>query len=459
VGGYIHFGVQEAQLTVDNSTRPNLQLSNFLVDKNRQLEQRPALMIAASGGGTRAAVYTAAVLEGLANQGRAGDVIMGSGVSGGGAALAYFAGKRPKLLSSLDGAWKDFFEKMKEPFINDVVHASLEWRIVSRYRLGQLLSESFMRRWELPEGRNKLGEVNDFGLILNTAVAGRFQCDPKSEECSQLSFTEAERRFRKKMTSTELAGSRLILTNLNLSRGPDFMPPIQETGGPAGLPVLVVDDALTRLEVAAALNANFPPVFSNAAVDVVKRARYWVTDGGAADNRGIEMLLYALRQTLESSNELKNVANGRSLPKITIVVVDASAFSNAFHQDRGLSTVAGAGKQFASLLVAEQLRSIRELYEKNGSSENFRFVYLPMPLCLRESGSFGTHWMLQPTIKIQLDSGDSRTLSGDEMIQLLRVLHGNGQRDKLSGDAQAVLDWARKDEGWSSGARELGLAP
>jgi len=34
-----------------------------------------------------------------------------------------------------------------------------------------------------------------------------------------------------------------------------------------------------------ALNANFPPVFSNAPVDVDQRTRYWVTDGGAADNR------------------------------------------------------------------------------------------------------------------------------------------------------------------------------
>jgi hypothetical protein len=459
VGWHIHTGIQEAQLTVDNSTRPTLQLANLLVDRDRQLEKRPALVIAASGGGTRAALYTAAVIEGLENIKLARDVIMGSGVSGGGAALAYFAGKRPELVGSQGKAWDGFFAKMKQAFIKDVLNGSLEWRIVSRYRLGQLLYESFMRRWELPEDRNKLSEVKDFGLILNTAVAGKFQCDPTSEECLRLSLIEAEHRFRKKMTSTELAGSRLILTNLNLARGADFMPSIRETGGPTGLPVLVVDDAVTRLEAAAALNANFPPVFSNAAVDVAKRSRYWVTDGGAADNRGIEMLLYALRQTLESPSQLQDLASGERLPKITVVVADASAFSIAFHQDRGLSTVAGAGKQFASLLVAEQLRSIRALYEQNGCPENFRFVYLPMPLCLRESGSFGTHWMLQPTIKIQSGSGESRTLSGDEMIQLLRVLHGNGQSDQLSHSAQAVLDWARKDEGWISGARELGLAP
>ena len=117
----------------------------------------------------------------------------------------------------------------------------------------------------------------------------------------------------------------------------------------------------------------------------------------------------------------------------------------------------GAGSQFASLLVEEQLRLIREMYAQTGQPDYFRFVYLPMPRSLRESGSFGTHWMLQPNIKIDLGPHDTRNIKGEEMVELLRVLHGTGRNKKLSPDAQAVLDYTRDDNGWSRGARELGF--
>ncbi|HEY6126501.1 MAG TPA: hypothetical protein VIV63_17740, partial [Steroidobacteraceae bacterium] len=47
-------------------------------------EGRPSIVVAASGGGTRAAVYTAVALEGIAQIDRARDVVLLSGVSGGG---------------------------------------------------------------------------------------------------------------------------------------------------------------------------------------------------------------------------------------------------------------------------------------------------------------------------------------------------------------------------------------
>ena len=43
------------------------------------------------------------------------------------------------------------------------------------------------------------------------------------------------------------------------------------------------------------------------------------------------------------------------------------------------------------------------------------------------------------------------------MIKLLRVMHGNGGREDLSPDAQAILDYAVKDKGWSEGAKKLGF--
>jgi hypothetical protein len=244
VGLCISFGVQEPQLKVENKIQTGLQLAQLLDEHTRNHNDQPAFIIAASGGGTRAALYTAAVMEGLKNSGRIQDVIMGSGVSGGGASLAYFAGKRPELVKSNESAWDEFFYTMSKPFIRDVIDGALEWRIVSSSRLGVLLTESFERLWNLAPNRNKLGDVQDFGLILNTAIAGQFKCDDKSKECSKLSlietarcfrcggelnkkclelpFVKAECCFRNKMTRSELAGGRLILTNLLL--GEDFAP-------------------------------------------------------------------------------------------------------------------------------------------------------------------------------------------------------------------------------------------
>jgi hypothetical protein len=63
--------------------------------------QRPrVILIAASGGGTRAALFTSSVLQGLQSRGRLGDVKIVSGVSGGGVALAYFASHHKELIEA-----------------------------------------------------------------------------------------------------------------------------------------------------------------------------------------------------------------------------------------------------------------------------------------------------------------------------------------------------------------------
>jgi len=61
---------------------------------------RPSIVVAASGGGTRAAVYTAVALEGMAQIDRARDVVMLSGVSGGGVPAAVFASRFDSLRHS-----------------------------------------------------------------------------------------------------------------------------------------------------------------------------------------------------------------------------------------------------------------------------------------------------------------------------------------------------------------------
>lgn len=454
-GMRIHNSSQLPQLDAFTSRPPSLRLAALLFDEQRCREGREAVLVAASGGGTRAALYTASVLEALNARGQARDVVLASGVSGGGAALAYFASLRPELIAGKGEAWKKYFDVFSEPFIRDVISRMPEWRIVMGARLGFLLVESFDRKWKLQAGRDHLGEIGDMGVILNTAIAGSFHRQDAPAGGARVPLIELERRYRS-LSRSYLAGGRLILTNLNLR--PGFVPGVEEVGGPKGLPV-VVADANTKLTTAAALNANFPPVFSNAAVDIDGDARYWVTDGGAVDNRGLEMLLYSLRDALDDGDGVKRCGG---LPKVLVLTVDASGYSDEFKQDRGAGTTLAAGTQFASLVDVALRNSIQEIYERHGKRDDFRFVYLPMPLDLRESGSFGTHWMLQPTIEVRNHdpaNGESLKIKGVEMVQLLRQLQAGGDGSGLKPPARTILGWARQDTLWLSGMRRLGWLP
>lgn len=396
------------------------------------------LALSASGGGTRAALYTAAVLERLHHLGQLHRVRLVSGVSGGGAALTYFAGHRQSLLAAHPGsrAWGEFFDRMKEPYIEDVIDGAAEWRMVSNERLGTLLAESFARHWNLP-GDGTLRTVTDIGVILNTALAGRFLREPTDPPGASLGELERESG---RTGLSDVAGGRLVFTNLALPQHVDA-PGLFTTasGAPvetrdARLPIVVVSDVGVQLADAAAANANFPPVFANAAVDIDGTHRYWVTDGGAIDNRGLETLLLALRHAA-----LNIPPACAATPAVHVIEVEASSFSDGYRQDRGVGSVIAAGSAFASQLDSELLQDVQALIEKRGSKVQFH--YLPMPAVLRRAGSVGTHWMLQKRVTVCLDPSCTswppwrdrrRTLSGDEVLAILRALGGQPLPDDAS---------------------------
>lgn len=390
----------------------------------------PRIVVAASGGGTRAALFTAAVLEGITLRAPEGAIVAGSGVSGGSAALAYYAGKRPELVRPDQPAWDRFHETMAAPFIADVIERASEWRMVKGGRLGILLAESFQRRWGLRE-RQEMGQVKDFGLILNTTLAGRFR---RGEGHPDLPLAKlASVRFSE--TKSDVAGGRLLLTNLSL-RG--AFPQVRLPFVPKEpLPVLI-DDPHTRLEDAAALSANFPPVFSNAAVDVGEQNRYWVTDGGAADNRGLEMLLFALREQAPACP---------APPEIHVVVVEASGVSEKFSQDRGIASAMGAGAQFAGQLNVELARQLPQVH----------FHMVAMPLALRTADSFGTHWMLQRYIAVKTKTGEE-VFEGTDVVRALRASYGC--RDVAAPDKlrPVITETEEFRTGWCKLVKELGGA-
>jgi hypothetical protein len=433
-GLWLHSGLQSPLVVVEHDPATEaLTVEDLLFDPT-VCRERPVLAVTASGGGTRAATFTAAILEDLQALGLLRDVRLAGGVSGGGAALAYFAGHRPELLEEPDGgvAWEQFVDAMKVHYILDVIEGASEARLLQSTRLGNLLAESFEHHWDL-DARKTLGDVRDVGLLLDAAIEGDLTIRHRDEQEENLPFEEVEYLHRKE-TLTTLAGGRLVLTNLRLA---DDYPALGIGREEHRLPIVVVRDTRPHgsagaaglgLGRAAAAAANFPPVFSNAAIDVIApqpsttaEHRYWVTDGGALENRGLESILYAVEGGLEhglADPELLRRCGG--LPSVDLVVIEASASSFTYEQSRGTNSVMAAGSTFGSQLAAELVRRIDEVYERPGAGRERRFKvhYVTMPIQLRRAGAFGTHWILQPWVTICRSEEPGPIPPGDECVRL-----------------------------------------
>jgi hypothetical protein len=365
------------------------------------------ILLAASGGGTRAALYTQSVLRGLHADAALDDIVLASGVSGGGAALAYFAAFRDELSKDSAGtAWDRFACAMSYPFIQDVLEGAPEWRITAGTRLGQLLAESFERVFyrQGPDSRRSgitaLGHVSDLGLILNTSLAGRVECP----ECADSPDFAAALNKHRESTDGSVAGGVLVVTNLRDSR---FFP---QTRSSLNIQYVTIADPDIALTTAAALTANFPPVFSNAAVDADHCCRYWVTDGGAVENRGLLSLLLVLRAALASFP-----ADAVHRPDIHIVMADASGKSTKYVQDRAIGTLLGAPEKMANQLIGELLEEVKASYAKHGG----RILYheLGMPDFWRSDGGLGTHWMLPRRVTMKSPPG-GRKPAEEQMIEM-----------------------------------------
>ncbi len=367
--------------------------------------RRSAIVVAASGGGTRAALYTAMTLRGLHNVGLDDRIVLLSGVSGGAVASAYFYGHRDSLVrdgqtaSCAEGdqqpksAWDCYFDRMTMPFIDDVLRGAAEWRIQSEQPLGVLLAESFERRLFTGESM-ALAKHNDLGLILNTAVSGH-----PVEDAPALAGTfagpSAGRSAECDLPVSGLGGGRLAFSNLAqvdaFAKNDPDIPGI-------GLPFLVLRDQRVTLAKAAALSANFPPVFPNARVDVTGFARpdkpcdvrsYFVTDGGAVENLSLVSALLAI------DSALKSLPHGAKVRDIDIVLAEASAFDFDYAQDRGVGAATGQAKErLTGRLTLELLARLRERVTINVHD-------LSLPRVFRSRGGFGTHWQWPGTVRLE----------------------------------------------------------
>jgi hypothetical protein len=354
-------------------------------------------------------------LEGLHRLGVDSRIVLLSGVSGGGVAAAYFHGHRDALLHDLGErcgdarkgsgtAWQCYRERMAMPFIDDVLRGASEWRIQSEQPLGVLLAESFERRLFTRDGRAlQLGQEPDVGLILNTTLTGAPLHDAPMLDGTLVRLPQARalRCQDHERPVSALAGGRLAFSNLRdigaFDKADSDLPAIR-------MPFVMVRDPSVGLAQAAALNANFPPVFPNARVDLRGFAQgdpavcdvrsYFVTDGGATENLGLISALLALHSALDRLEALPH-AKRRD---IDIVLAEASALDFDYAQDRGVGAAAADAKErLTGRLTLELLAQLK----RRMAPAEVRVHDLSLPRLFRSRGGFGTHWTFPGTVRVE----------------------------------------------------------
>ena len=440
---------QEPAATFKEAPQGKITLGDLMRDKQQ------VVLLAASGGGTRAAMYTTALMRGLHEIGALKDLVLLSGVSGGGVSLAYYAGHREALMNDTPGAWKAYGRVVGEPFIQEVLQGFGEWRIARGVRTGKLLQESFGRHFSDEfSSASTFGELgSDLGLILNTSLAGSLDLSHEDySECGASAFTACAHEYER-LTTVKEGGGRLIFTNLRFQgelgrRVPSSPPEIR-------LPYVVVADPKVKLTDAAALHANFPPVFPNAPVDDRDaRKRYWVTDGGTVENRGLVSVLLALRDALEcpSGCEGDDKETCPKWPEIHVVLAEASGGKTKFSQDRGFITALAGRVTYANQVIEGLMDDIQTL-----SKDRVQLHYLVMPRALNVDGGIGTHWMRQEEIVLSQPSvpdpdkrEELRVKAADVFDVVYNLYRGPGRADTWYEPFQdaASIDEATVEKVW-----------
>jgi len=428
-------------------------------------------VLSSAGGGTRAAVYTAAVLRALHRDAQLQNIILASGVSGGGVGLAYFAAYRELLLdrtgSSPDGglaAWDHFFLAMQAEYIQNVLADVQQLRISVGDSWSHLLAEGIHRCFYASEialgvrcpnpGRmgRSVGDISSVGLILNAAVAGylrcandsNFACNPEvyqsgnDSETLWLDWVKS----RRGAAGAWRAGNYYVFSNLDKSLFAS-----QATNSHQYSITAFPDAHQVLLHRAAAIQANFPPIFPNAAVDefynseLPQASRTWLTDGGASENTGAVSLLTAVRNSIATGGGL------HESPGVLLLVVDGGSPAMDYTGDRGLEVLGAAKEKYGEALRRELIADINRLARARGFTGDFIVEqYLPIPVVLRSRGGLGTNWILpetvhlrDPDIEDRADSSIVATVNAKCIVQALRTLTCNAPVLSECGEASAAV--------------------
>ncbi|MCY2993354.1 MAG: patatin-like phospholipase family protein [Planctomycetota bacterium] len=410
------------------------------------------LAIASSGGGTRAALNTLEVLEGLRRIDALKDVKLVSGVSGGAVALAYYAahaeslnvsetvGEGPSQSGPKEQAdpWQRFHEAMAYDYITQVLAGSTDLEVLVRGTpIGELLGRSLREQFNAAAdpkrhdwtSRPAAAEVEKYHplVILNSTLAGIHESPTGVSNPGSAENESGRRPYLAphepvKSAQAYQAGSRLVFTNFRDDKYFDRKVPDLAIPAPACLAAIELpppsDDYLRfvtiaepgiELATAASLCANFPPVFQNAYLQFQDKSA-WVTDGGAMDNRGLISILLLLERIIEKESaerETGGLPRVEKWPEIDVIVADASYLAFDYANDRGVTAALSAKAQLANELIRrltqQVTNSYKNLQQKSavGEPSPLKILYLPMPSPLRSFGGMGTHWMVQSSVTIK----------------------------------------------------------
>ena len=448
---FLHVGPRQVNPILDLPTAQASSPMFSLEDSLRQGADERVLLISASGGGTRAAIHAAAVMQGLAEIDALDDTVLFSGVSGGSGAVAAVLLDFERLTRHMPSesdeedrlAWKQAWSRcsrlVASPFIDDVVRGTAEWRTIRREGISRLLAESFAYRFPNTATMDSLGRAST-GCVFNTTIAAH----PNLGDSSPYARSQL--------------GGRLVLSNVDeasaafpLAGYPNHKAP-QSREADLRLPYKVVQHQSVPLTTAAALSANFPPVFPNAEIRINGEESYYVTDGGVVDNRGTLSLLYLLRHSLKclSPEEI------RQLPEIHVVMINSSRNSLVHSSDRGVGSIIGTSGQLSAQLTAELLAEIELLCcdDSGETALHVHYIQLPDVFC-RDSG-LTTHWMLPPRVTLSDPENPSRqkVFSGEVVRQLIVELYAAKAAQGLPAletDLNTARRWAQTDpsrEAW-----------
>jgi len=240
-----------------------------------------------------------------------------------------------------------------------------------------------------------IGQRADVGLILNTTVTGHPIEDSPAIE-GTFASAPAGRSPDCGRPVAALGGGRLAFSNL--AEVAAFTKTDRDVQA-IGMPFLVLQDGRVALARAAALSANFPPVFPNARVNVTGFAAagkpcdvrsYYVTDGGAMENLSLVSALLAIESALGT------LPPDAKLRDIDIVLAEASAFDFDYAQDRGVGAAAGQSKE---RLTGRLTLELLDRLKKKGVAITVHD--LSAPRVFRSRGGFGTHWQWPGSIRLE----------------------------------------------------------
>ncbi|HEY3064948.1 MAG TPA: patatin-like phospholipase family protein [Methylomirabilota bacterium] len=284
------------------------------------------LGVALSGGGSRAALFGAAVLEALTRVRTADGASLTekishvSSVSGGSIAATYYVLKKPgqgvNVLNgdgSLSDAYRTFFEQYRADVSQDF-ETSLIWRQLLSFRwinsalAATTLSEIFQQRLfddaRLQDviAREKAGDSP--GLIINTTLYNngrRLAITALPSDAFEYDFfADLERSLRAR--GKEMEAAPYIRERWKLLRP---MTPLD----------IHMNPCAGRLAGVVTASASFPPLVGPITLQVGGEKTYWhAGDGGLYENQGIESLLFLYLKQMQA----------KRVKRALIIAVDSS---------------------------------------------------------------------------------------------------------------------------------------